>query len=171
VYTLTPVIPQQAMIIVVETLRFPKLPEITIPKESGKKAIFILVVIIAISVVLVLNTPKIVSFIGGSKFQIANESIRVVQCFSYQNPSGMITVVALVQNTGKSNAVITSIYIYDRNGLEVASNNSLLITIPPGKASPVFIRTFALEPGNVYKVSVFTEVGTSSSCHLNFKEK
>ncbi len=159
------------MVIMVKALRFPRLPEITIPKESGKKAILILVVIIAISVLLVLNTPKIVSFIGGSKFQIANESIRVVQCFSYQNPSGIVTVVALVQNVGKSNAVITSVYIYDHNGLEVASNASLLITIPPGKASPVFIRTFALEPGNVYKVSVFTEVGTSSSCHLSFKEK
>ena len=77
--------------------------------------------------------------------------------------------MAYVQNIGRSNAVITSAYLYDQNGLEDASNTSLSVKIPPGKALPIYIQTFALTPGNLYKVSVYTEVGTYSSCELTYQ--
>ncbi len=152
-----------------KALRFPKLPEISIPKENGKKAIIIFALIVAMTILIAISSPKIVNLIGGSSFQITNESISVVQCFYYQNSNGLVTITALVQNIGRSNAVITSVYVYDINGLEIASNTSLLITIPPRKASPVFVSTVSLQPGSTYRISVFTQVGTSSSCQINYK--
>jgi len=152
----------------VNSMKLPRIPKIKIPEENGKTAILMLVVILILVVIIVINVPKIMYIIGTTQFQLTNESISVVQCFSYQNQNGLITIVAYVQNIGKSNAVITSAYLYDENGLEIASNTSLSVKIPPGKAFPVYIQTFALTPGNFYKVSVYTEVGTYSSCELTY---
>ncbi|WP_292319123.1 hypothetical protein [Caldisphaera sp.] len=150
-------------------MRRPKLPKIKVPEENGKSAIIMLIAIFVLVIIIVINVPKIMYIIGTTQFQLTNESISVVQCFSFQNQNGLITIVAYVQNIGKSNAVITSAYLYDQNGLEDASNTSLSVKIPPGKALPIYIQTFALTPGNLYKVSVYTEVGTYSSCELTYQ--